>query len=153
MAENGISIFLTGGLYFLIGLANCAFLLARYGRIEYLWAHISELLYSLGIDIRIGVKEVLVFILLLLSSWLAVISAAYLADIISSSLLNGKRFNGILAFVIFIALSIAQSRIARLVPASLPDLTEMIVQSIVALGFSAVLYVISAVIMDKFLSV
>ena len=94
------------------------------------------------------------FTFALLTSWISIITTAYLADVISAALLNGKRFNGLLSFVLFLILSWFTGWVAQTATASIPSINVLLlVDGAIALAFTAVMYVITAVIMERKLSV
>ena len=154
MLENGFSLLLAGAFFSLLALLDVSLLFGRVGQLEFLWNTIREVLLSVDERLELNTQGLLVFMLSFLASWLATVSVAYLADIISSALLNGKRFNGLITFVLFILLSLLGGWFQRLfVNPGMTAVTLLLVQSLVALVYSAAMYVSSAVIMDRFLSV
>ena len=81
-------------------------------------------------------------------------SIAGLADIVSSALLNGKKYNGIVSFLLFVLLSAVMNWLGQLiVTRGMTVQTVMGIRSAVALGYSAVMYLASAWIMERYLSV
>lgn len=154
MLENGISLVLAGTFFFLLGLLDVTLLFSKLGRLEALWDMAQQFMSALNSQIQLNTEGVLCLVVDLLVSWLATVSIAYLADIISSALLNGKRFNGLVTFVLFILLSMLLSRIQRLfVGQGMYLSTQMLAQAAVALVYSAIMYVASAFTMEKYLSV
>ena len=85
--------------------------------------------------------------------WLCTVTTAYLADVVSSALLNGKKGNGVVTFLLFLALNYAISKLLTLVPSSLSTITVLVLQGAVALVLAAGMYVITARLMEKYLSV
>lgn len=78
---------------------------------------------------------------------------AFLSDVIVTALLKGKRFGGLLVFVLFVIMSSLTVRIMGLVPAMGSVTATAAVRTLAALAVAAVEYVASAVIMEKKLSV
>ena len=67
-----------------------------------------------------------------------------------------KIFAGVWAFIFlfFILLTMALNWLQHLfVPGGMPVISMLLVQAVVALIYSAVMYVISAIVMDRYLSV
>ncbi len=154
MLENGLSLVLAGLFFFLLGTLDVTLLFSRLGELEALWEYVQEFLKMLNAQIELNAQGIACLIVELLCSWLGTVSIAYLADIISAALLNGKRFNGILTFIFFIALTIVLNVIQRAFLAQGMLLnTVLIVEAAVALVYSGVMYLVSAFIMDRYLSV
>ena len=80
-------------------------------------------------------------------------TTAYLADVVSSSLLNGKKGNLVITFVLFIVINFVVQKIIGLVPDTLTISEGFLARGGVALALSAVMYVITAKLMDRYLSV
>ena len=114
MLENGLSLALAGGFFFLLGMLDLTLLFSRLGELERLWGFFMEFLHMFNAEIELDTAQVLSLILELLTSWLAVVSIAFLADIVSSALLNGKKANGIVTFIFFILLTILLNVIQNL---------------------------------------
>jgi len=154
MAENGLSLTLAGAFFFLLGLLDVTLLLSKLGQLEVLWKYFQDFVRMMNREIELNTRGVLCLVVEMLASWLATVSIAYLADIISSALLNGKKFNGLVAFLFFILLTMALNWLQHLfVPGGMPVISMLLVQAVVALIYSAVMYVISALVMDRYLSV
>lgn len=154
MLENGLSLALSGGFFFLLGSLDITLLLSRLGMLEELWRYLMDLVHMFNEQIQLNAENILCLITELLASWLATVSIALLADIVSAALLNGKKFNGLVTFILFILLTILLSYLQRsLLPDSLSLTGTMLLSALIALVYSAVMYVISATIMDRYLSV
>lgn len=154
LAENGLSIFLTGAFFFLLGMLDVTLLFSRLGQLEALWETIQNMLAAINAEISLDTGAVLCLMINLLTSWLATVSIAYLADIICAALLNGKKFNGFVSFLFFIALSMLLGWIQGLFRfEGVAVNSVMLIQSGIALVYAAVMYFVSAWIMDRFLSV
>jgi hypothetical protein len=81
------------------------------------------------------------------------VSIAFLADIVSSALLNGKKMNGFLAFLFFILLTVLLGWIQNQFRTGMNIEAILLVRAGIALLYSAVMYVVSAWVMDRYLSV
>ena len=153
MLENGVSLFLSGAFFFLLGFLDITVMLARRGQLNQLWEFAKSFLNTFQIDFEITPAGVLALIFSLIASWLATVTVAYLADIISSALLNGKRFNWLLTFVFFIALNVLMSWILRKLPHGSSITMQLVISGIGALVFAVIMYFVSAYIMERCLSV
>lgn len=78
---------------------------------------------------------------------------AFLADVIATALLKGRKFGGLLAFIFFIVLSAIISRVNSLVPSAGTGVANMLVHCGVSLAFAITEYVATATIMERKLSV
>ena len=154
MLENGLSLALTGGFFFLLGLLDVTLLLSRLGQLAEIWQLLTDLLHSINADIHLNTSDLLCLTAELLASWLATVSIAFLADIVSSALLNGKRFNGIITFLFFIVLTVLLNVVQRkLIPAGTGLQSMLLLEALIALCYSAVMYVAAVRVMDAHLSV
>ena len=77
--------------------------------------------------------------------WLATVSIACQAVVISASLLNGKRFNVFASFVFFIFLTVLMGRLMRLCTVGVAGIDAvLLVRSAIALGYAVAVYAVSA---------
>ena len=152
--ENGISLILAGIVFFLLALLDVSLLFGRFGQLDQLWEMGKKFLEMLNTEIELSWKAFLTLSLTLLTSWLATVSIAYLADIVSSALLNGKKGNGLLSFLFFVLLSVLMSWLQNLVRGPGMAVTDwLLLEAGVALLFSAAMVFLSAYILDHYLSV
>ena len=152
--ENGLSILLTGACFFALGALDVTLLFAKEGTLQELWDAIERLLHSINENIEITGAGMACFTLSLLASWICIVTTAYLAVVISSALLNGKRFNGLLSFVLFLALTILITWVQQKAVSGAGHINVFfLLQAAIALGFSAVMYAATAQIMETKLSV
>ena len=155
--ECCLSILLTGVCFFALGALDVSLLFAREGKLVDLWDFIHELLANITInghslEIDPGTLAALVFVLL--AAWILTIITAFLAVTISAALLNGRRFSGVISFVLFLALSLGCSLLTNLVTRPIPgNITVMMVHGLLSLVFAAVMYFVTAKIMEDKLSV
>ena len=155
--ECGFSILVTGAFFFALGALDITLLLAKSGTLNQIWEMIQSILNQITIDGRpltIDAATMATFTFNLLTGWIGVVTTAYLADVVSSALLNGKKFNGLLSFVLFLALSWLTSWITRQVTAGISATTTMLlVDGLISLAFAAIMYIVTAQIMERKLSV
>ena len=157
--ECGLSILLTGAFYFALGALDISLLFAKEGMLSQLWDTIQEMLKSITFAngqsiISLDMKGMAVLVFNLLSGWINTVTTAYLAVTVSAALLNGKRFNGLVSFVLFLALSWAGGWLERFATQSIPSIeTKLLVQGGIALAVAAVMYIATAQIMERKLSV
>ena len=157
--ECGGSILITGAFFFALGALDITLLFARHGELNQLWEMIRDFLTHFSVMngesvLTLDMKGAALLALSLLSGWIGVITSAYLADVVSAALLNGKKHNGIVSFVLFLALDWAVSYVTRLAasPFTDPNLV-LLVFSLTSFVFAAIMYVVTAQIMERKLSV
>lgn len=153
LLENGLSLALAGGFFFLLGFLDVTLLFSRMGSLEELWDLFRDFVRMIDEEIQLNAQSILCLVTELLASWLATVSIAYLADIISSALLNGKKMNGLLSFLFFILLTILLNWIQNRFRTGATIEVLLLVRAGIALLYSAVMYVVSALVMDRYLSV
>ncbi len=155
--ECGLSILLTGAFFFALGVLDITLLFAKEGQLSAFWNSIQQFLSNFSVNghaLEINVRTMSAVAFVLLTSWISLVSTAYLADVISAALLNGKRYNGFISFLFFLLLSWLSSRFAGMLTRSIQDsFTLMMVYGLIDLAVSAVMYVITANIMERKLSV
>ena len=157
--ECGLSILVTGAFFFLLGSLDVTLLFAKSGELNQLWEMIQEFLRHLSfndgqIALSIDTQTMAALVFSLLTGWISTITTAYLADVVSAALLNGKRFNGLLSFALFLALSWLTSWVGRQAVASIGDACLLlVVDGVISLAFAVVMYIVTAQIMERKLSV
>ncbi len=155
--ECGISILLIGAFFFGLGALDVTLLFAKMGELNQLWEMVQTMLNSITINGRVLEVDLVHFAALMfnmLSAWIVMITTAYLADVISSALLNGQKFNGVISFVLFLVLNWGITELTRTVTGGIASqMTAMLVSGLIDLGLAAVMYYATALIMDRYLSV
>ena len=155
--ECGTSILLTGVFFFALGALDISLLFAREGELSTLWSQIQQILTSFTINgrpLQIDLPNLAAFFFSLVAVWITLIITAYFADVISSSLLNGKKFNGVISFVLFLILDWGITRLCALMTASIQAFTvQQYVSGLIVLAFGGIMYVLTARMMEKYLSV
>lgn len=155
--ECGISILLAGAFFFALGALDVSLVFARQGMLNLMWQRIQETLSHMtfaGRPIQLNLSVYIALGFSILASWFSTVMTAYLADVISSALLNGKKFNGLISFLIFIALSWGLGKLIALAVDGIRNIVPYLwVYSLCSLAVAAVMYWITARIMEKHLSV
>ena len=90
----------------------------------------------------------------MICSWISTVTAMYLGVVIANALLKGKRFSGFVSFLVIIALLwlIGYVQVETL-DASVSIRTAYWADTGIALGFSVIMYILAAQIMERKLSV
>ncbi len=153
LLENGLSLALAGGFFFLLGFLDVTLLFSKLGSLGDLWNFFKDFVRMIGEEIPLNASGILCLVVELLASWLATVSIAYLADIVSSALLNGKKMNGFLSFLFFILLTVLLNWIQNLFRTGMNIEALLLVRAGIALVYSTLMYVASAWVMDRYLSV
>ena len=155
--ECSLSILLTGAFFFALGALDLSLLFAKQGELSVLWDQIREFISNFSVNgrpITIDLPTMATMVFSLLSGWIALITSAYLADVISAALLNGKKMNGVISFVLFLVINWGITRLIVLLTASITEnIPAMLAGGGLDLLFAAVMYYVTALIMDKYLSV
>ncbi len=152
--ENGLSILLSGAFFFALGALDITLVFAKMGQLESLWNGIREFLTRLDSRITLDMPTMMTFAAYILCSWISTVACAYLGVVISTALLNGRRFNGFISFLIILALFWLTGWIGIKVTDPIRDIrTVFLVQSAVALALSVLMYFLTARIMETKLSV
>ena len=155
--ECSLSILLTGAFFFALGALDLSLVFAKQGELSLLWDQIREFISNFSVNgrpITIDLPTMATVVFSLLSGWIALITSAYLADVISAALLNGKKMNGVISFVLFLVINWGITRLIVLLTASITEnIPAMLAGGGLDLFFAAVMYYVTALIMDKYLSV
>ena len=151
--ENGLSILIAGAFFFALGMLDITLLFTKEGSLQKMWEMFGEMINSINKEVQLNAQGLACFVFSLLAGWIATVTAVYLADVVSSALLYGKKYNGILSFVLFLALSFFMGWLEqKVVPAS-PVNRYFLLSGVLSLVLSGLMYVGTAEIMERKLSV
>jgi len=146
VAENGLSMLGIGA----VGLGIC---LLNFSLIKQELEFITSFLKNFGIGLTPTFPHLSALLVYIICSILCSVTTAYLADVICSSLLNGQKGSMVITFVLFALLNFGIQKIMGLVPASLDIVVMFLLQGAIALALAVVMYIITARLMDRYLSV
>ena len=146
VAENGLSMLGIGA----VGLGIC---LLNFSLIKQELEFITSFLKNFGIGLTPTFSHLSALLVYIISSILCSVTTAYLADVICSSMLNGQKGSMVITFVLFALLNFGIQKIMGLVPASLDIVVMFLLQGAIALVLATVMYIITARLMDRYLSV
>ena len=156
MIENAISIFIAGLFYIALAIADITAWAAKSDELK----GVIELInYLLGEDYAIDAPSFALSSMSFIVGWIYVITIGFFAVVISATLLNGRKFNGLISFIIFLAIVIisgiiSDSLLEAIVGYSWGYSTEQIIFNFVYnICLSVGFYAISAWLMDNKLSV
>ena len=157
VVECGFSILIAGAFFFALGTLDITLVFAKNGELNQLWDMIQELIHRFsvnGMELTLDIGTMASAAFELLTAWIGTVTTAYLAVVISAALLNGKRFNGLLSFALFLLLSWFTSWVGSEVISGIKVIqTSLLVYGCIDLAFAAVMYVVTAQIMERKLSV
>lgn len=150
--ECALSILLAGAFFFALGLLDFSMLLGKDTN-QQIWDMFTQVVRSINDSIVLDAQHISALLFSMLADWLCMITTAYLSDVVSSSFLNGKKANWIITFLLFLALNYGISKLQTLVPSSLGAITVLLLQGAIALVLAVIMYIITARLMEKYLSV
>ena len=151
--ENGLSVLLSGAFFALLALGDLSLLLGKNHQLEQLWTMIQDVWRSFNAEIELNQMNFLLFALFIVISWVNTVMTAVLADVVACALLNGKRFSGLIAFILFFVLNYLTAKIGSLVGTGASFSDRMLIESGLELVFAVIMYLCSATIMERRLSV
>ena len=154
--ENGISLLLAGVFYALLAALDISLLLRQFITLDAIMSSFQDMLRMMGLPTELSARTAVIILFVLLANWLFTIVSAYLAIILSASVLAGKRFSGVVSFVLFLLINLVFARISRWILNALPEMKiepAMLVEIGLALVFSLLLYLISGWMVEKKVSV
>lgn len=151
--ECTLSVALSGLFFFLLGMLDVNLLFAKFGSIQDLLDFFTNIIRTMRLRIPLDALSIAAFLLNFASAWIETVLIAFFADVIATALLKGKKLGGFLSFVLFILLTIAETKLIGLIP--MPDsvTARMLVRTGILAAISAALTVCTAAIMEKRLSV
>ena len=155
--ECGLSILIAGAFFLALGSLDITLAFAKEVGLSEMWKGIQEFLSNIYINGRplvINAKVLGSLTFMLLTAWILTITTAYLAVVISAALLNGKRFNGLISFVLFLVLDWACTYVMRQATSMISDnVSTLLVSGVCSIVLAAIMYFVTAQIMERKLSV
>lgn len=131
---------------------NLSLLLKYDQSVEEVSEFLKMILSSLGSGLDLSLPHVICFSVYLLSSFLSMVVLAFLADVISSSFLNGKKGGLLITLILYIVLDTVIAKLVGLIPLGDGNVRYLL-QAAVTFAYSVILYIVTVKMMDKFLSV
>ena len=151
--ENGVAILLSGAFFGGLAVLDFWLLGIRFGAAADFIEMFTSMLEAIDPRLVISTRVLLTLLFTVLFSWVLQIVTGYLAVVLANTLLAGKRGASVIAFIIYVAISLATSWIFNQMPQLKDTVATMQIQTAVALVFSVIMYFVTAWIMDKKLSV
>lgn len=152
--ENTLSTLLGGAIFVGIIFFDFRLLIHRYGDAAETLEFLKSLLSGVNTHFEFTFAGIAAFVCDLLCGWVATVTAAYLADVVASSLLQGKKGGGLLCIVLFIVITWGLFfELTEHLPGSADVNTNHYIQSAYDLALAGICYFVTAKLMDKYLSV
>ena len=153
--ECGLSIWIMGLFYAVLGLVDLSMLLKKYNEIDQIFDLLKMFIEGVT-NLKVDSAFVITFVLFVMTSWLFMVVTAYFAVVLSATFFNGKKANWLLSLAVFIAISMFISFIYNKLP--IAEISAMKVSTnLLSIGFylipTVLMYFITAWIMDNKLSV
>ena len=146
MAECGLTLLVLGAVG--LGLGTLDF-----SMVEKEIQFVTSILKSFNPDLVPSFSNISAMLFNLLCGLLCSVITAYFADVISSALLNGKKGNLLITFALYILLNYVIRKLMLLIPSSIGVVASLLLQGVVALVLAGIMYVITARLMERYLSV
>ena len=152
VVECSLSLVIAAAFFFALGYLDFSLLLGK-GANQQILDMVNQMLLTINKQIQLDAPHLSALVFSLIACWICTVTIAYLSDVICSSLLYGKKGNLVITFILFIALNYGVSKLLQLVPESIGIIPVLIWQGVIALVLAGFMYVITARLMEKYLSV
>ena len=146
VAECGLTLLVLGAVGLGLGALD-------FSMVEKEVQFVSSLLKSFNPDLVPSFSNIAAMLFNLLCGLLCSVIAAYFADVISSALLNGKKGNLLITFALYLLLNYVIRKLMLLIPSSIGVIASLLLQGVVALVLAGIMYVVTARLMERYLSV
>ena len=150
--ECSLSLLVAGAFFLALGILDFSLLLGEETNKQIL-DMVNQFIQAINSEIRLDAPHISALVFSMIACWICTVTIACLSDIVCTALLYGKKGNLIITFILFILLNYGISQVLQLVPSSIGIIPALIWQGVIALALAGVLYVISARLMEKYLSV
>ena len=150
--ECSLSLLVAGAFFLALGILDFSLLLGEETNKQIL-DMVNQFIQAINSEIRLDAPHISALVFSMIACWICTVTIACLSDIVCTALLYGKKGNLIITFILFILLNYGISQVLQLVPSSIGIIPALIWQGVIALALAGVMYVISARLMEKYLSV
>ncbi len=153
--ENGVSILLTGAFFAALAAIDFTVSVIYIGGVKQFLDLLHEMMVNFQVEINISAQSLAMGFFAILVSWLMMVVTGYLAIVLSATVLAGRRFSGVVSFIIYLLLGwVCGWIVDRCVPVSMVNDTLEFVLTIGALFIEIiVMYLAAGWIMERRLSV
>ncbi|MBQ0000895.1 MAG: hypothetical protein KBT01_05080 [Clostridiales bacterium] len=151
--QNGLSLLIVGAIFGILAIADFSFMVIKLDGLEELLDFAQMMLKQINMEITITRQEVFLGLFGAISSWMNMITNGYLAIVISATFFAGRKFSGLISFLIYIVLVIAEGRILSLLPEMATVDATLALMIGVNVVMIIVIYFVTGWIMEKKLNV
>lgn len=151
--ENGISILISGAFFAVLAAVDISTGILYIGGLEEFLDMLDYLFISLQVNINITPESVLMAFAVALASWLMIIVTADFAVVLAATVFAGKKFSGLVSFILFLLIDAAGSKIMECLPVLANDYAEFALNIGAIFIMVIVMYFVTGWIMDRKLSV
>ena len=145
--ENGISIFLTGACF---GLLEAVLYI---GGLQEFLDMLRQLAITINVEIDVPAVTMVLTVISGLASWLMMVVTGYFAIILCATVLAGKRFSGLVSFLLYLLIGWGTGTLLDLIPEMANRDLRLGIVLLASFGIVAAMYVVSGWIMERKLSV
>lgn len=153
VVECMLSVILITAAFFTVVFFDFKALMASGGELADLKEFFLPVLEGMLGSLDFSAAHLIPAVLNYMMSWINTIILMFLADVIVSSFFNGKRGGMLISLLLIIALSVGVSKLMGLIPDFTSAIGMLYIRSAAYLVLSAVMYVITVKMMEKYLSV
>ena len=153
--ENSISILIAAAFFAALAYLDIQMMFNKYGSQQLGFLDLFKMMLAeIGIPEEIlSFSTLFTFFASLVVNWLATVVTAFLAIVLSATILAGKKLSPLLSFAFFIVLNVLMSQILQRFTKTMDIIPSMRVSILGSLIFAVLWYFITAWIMEKKLSV
>lgn len=153
--ENGISILLTGACFAALAAIDFTVGVIYIGGVKQFLDMLHDLMINLQLEINISAQSLAMGFFSILVSWLMLVVTGYLAITLSATVLAGRRFSGVVSFILYLLLGwVCGWIVDKCIPASMANEMLQYGLTIGALFIEiVVMYLAAGWIMERRLSV
>lgn len=152
MIENTLSLLIAGAVIIVIAMVDLTALVTKYGELTDVVSFFNMFLDD---TMQINAAAAITSFLAALVNWIYIVTVAFFAVVISATFLNGRKFNGLISFLIFIVVNTVVGHVVNAIVDEGLNITPEynLTLIVIYLILSGVMYAITAWIMDHWLSV
>ena len=151
--ENGLSIFLAGVFFAVLIAVDASIGILYIGGVKEFLDLLNQLMISIQININLTPQQILMPFFAVLAGWLMTVVSGDLAIVLSATVFAGKKFSGLVSFLIFLLIDYIASKVLNAVPV----VRDLMVQYVMIIGacfvMVIVMYFVTGWIMERKLSV
>lgn len=152
--ENGLSIFLTGCCFAALAAIDFSVSIVYIGGLQQFLDLMHDMMIHIQVEINITPQSLAIGFFSILAAWLLMVVTGYLAIVLSATVLAGKRFSGIVSFIIYLFLGWGCGTLLdRCIPSMGNDMLQFAVVIAGTFIEIAVMYFAAGWIMERRLSV